>query len=113
VAEQPGPLEICCDAPSYWIVRACRDLGIRTPEDVRWLRLSAFKRRAPAPAPGGVAGFVAGLFGRAGAPPGAGCTCGARLPEPSASLIVVDAGEALGFRIGQCPRCRTVFWDAV
>jgi hypothetical protein len=86
-------------------------LGVRTPEDVRWLRLSAFQSRPrPAVPARGLAGFVAGLFCRA-TPPGTGCTCGARLPELSASLVVVDAGEALGFRIGQCARCRTVFWD--
>jgi hypothetical protein len=35
------------------------------------------------------------------------------LPELSASVVVVDAGEAIGFRVGQCTRCRTVFWDVV
>ncbi len=37
-----GPLEVECDAPPYSVVCACRDLGLQSPEDVRWRRLSRF-----------------------------------------------------------------------
>ena len=37
-----GPLEVVCDAPPYCIVRACHLIGLRKPEDVRWLRLGSF-----------------------------------------------------------------------
>jgi hypothetical protein len=110
VSEQLGPIEICCDAPPYWIVRASRDLGLRAPEDVRWLRMSAFQCRASAPARS-VSSFVVALFRGPAAQPGVSCTCGTRLPELSASLVVFEAGEAIAYRVGQCPRCRTVFWD--
>src|SRR5437899_12885084 len=36
-------IEIRCDAPPYSIVQACRIVGMRTPEDVRWCRLSQFR----------------------------------------------------------------------
>ena len=42
MANPLGPIEIDCDAPPYAIVRACQRIGIRTPEDVRWARLSHF-----------------------------------------------------------------------
>ncbi len=111
MSKQLGPIEVCCDAPPYWVVRACRDLGVRTPEDVRWLRLSPFVRRNRA-AGHNVVSFVVRLF-RGPAPRlGDGCTCGARLPELNVSLVVVDGVEPNGYRLGQCPQCRTVFWEA-
>jgi hypothetical protein len=110
VSKQLGPIEICCDAPPYWIVRACHELGVRAPEDVRWLRMSAFRCQKPVPARS-VAAFVAELFRGPATQPSASCTCGARLPELNASLIVVEEGEAITYRLGQCARCRTVFWD--
>ena len=39
MSSQQGPLEIDGDAPPYHIVRACRQLGFRDPEEVRWCRL--------------------------------------------------------------------------
>jgi hypothetical protein len=111
VSKQLGPIEVCCDAPSYWIVRACRDVGIRTPEDVRWLRASVFQYGKPGPVRG-LASFVVDLFRTPVAQPGGRCTCGARVPELTASLVVIEGSETSALRVGQCSRCRTVFWDA-
>jgi hypothetical protein len=110
VSKQLGPIEVCCDAPPYRIVRTSRDLGIRRPEDVRWLRLSAFQSRTPAPARGVVA-LVVRLFRGAPVHSGLNCTCGAAVPELSTSLVLIEGSESGSFRLGQCPRCRTVFWD--
>ena len=41
-----GPLEVMCDAPSYKVVQACRRVGVRSPEDVRWCRLSGLQEQA-------------------------------------------------------------------
>src|SRR5262245_35070908 len=46
MASQLGPIEVQCDAPSYPVVRACRRVGIESPEDVRWCRMSQFLAQA-------------------------------------------------------------------
>jgi hypothetical protein len=42
MSQQLGPLEVICDAPPYPIVQACNAIGIETPEDVRWSRMSRY-----------------------------------------------------------------------
>jgi hypothetical protein len=37
-----GPIDVDCDAPSYMIVQACRQLVMQSPEDVRWCRMRHF-----------------------------------------------------------------------
>ena len=106
-----GPLEVRCDAPSYKIVQACRKVGVRTPEDVRWCRLTQFLTEPPP---------WKGLFhyqtwkqllGRN--PPGEprSCSCGHSLPLMEKVIFTFTSGEEVAYLIGQCPHCRTVFWD--
>jgi hypothetical protein len=110
VSKQLGPIDISCDSPPYWVVQACHDIGVRAPEDVRWLRMSAFRCLRPVPART-VMDFVTALFRSPAIDPAISCTCGARLPELNSTLIVVEGGETTAYRLGQCGRCRTVFWD--
>ena len=107
-----GLLELECDAPSYPIVRACRKLGIKSPEDVRWCRMSRFLR--------GGHGWVSFLAGRTlGRLLGKGqqveqvCSCGHTLPMLEGYSFAFSTGEQLDYQLGQCPRCRTIFWDKI
>lgn len=108
MSKQVGPLEICCDAPPYCVVRACRGVGIRSPEDVRWLRLSTFRRPVR---PRGVMDYLWELVRGTKRPAGTACTCGRGLPELKVVIVEFDEGEELPYLFGQCPRCQTVFWD--
>jgi hypothetical protein len=98
-----GPIEIDCEAPPYPIVRECRRLGLQTPEDVRWSRLS----RRPGQPPGWCALFFPHA-GPAGAPR---CACGQDLPPLTRYTFVMATGYQLSYRIGQCRRCRTISWE--
>jgi len=103
-------MEIVCDAPAYPIVVACKRIGLEKPEDVRWLKMGHFLggqhswrerlRRQPWRALLGLGQFE-----------GAGCTCGARLPLLEKCTFTFNTGQEVSYLIGQCPRCRTVFWD--
>jgi hypothetical protein len=110
MSEQVGPIEVCCDAPLYRVVQASRGLGIRLPEDVRWLRMSTF--RCQLVTPRGVASYFRELFGSRDERPRTTCTCGDPLPGLDRLLIAYDGATETAYHIGQCSRCRTVFWDA-
>ena len=108
MANRFGPLEILCDAPSYAIVRACREIGIRNPEDVRWCRLSAFLEgdydRHEMLSFQTWKKFL-GMGGRE-----MRCDCGQELPRLQRYVFTSNRGESR-FLLGQCDRCQTVFWD--
>ncbi len=110
MSSQLGPIEVYCDAPPYPVVRACRRVGIRAPEDVRWCRLSHFLSQ--------VAGWK-GLFhpftwkkilGHAEGEDRA-CTCGDHLPVLEKVTFTFTTGREESYLIGQCGRCATVFWE--
>jgi hypothetical protein len=111
MSEQVGPNDVCCDAPLYRIVQACRGLGIRSPEDVRWLRMSTFRFRR-AQRTRGVTAYLRELFGGRSPNPNATCTCGGPLPGLEGTLVAFAGGRETVYSLGQCARCRTVFWDA-
>jgi hypothetical protein len=106
-----GPLEIWCDAPPYAVVLACKRCGFRSPLDVRWSRMSRFldaerqRRRI----------FVLRLwnwlFGR-GRPREHTCTCGQPLPGLKEYGFFFLSKKVDDYLLGQCRRCRTIFWDA-
>ena len=105
MAQQLGPIEICCDAPPYPVVRACRRLGFRDPEDVAWHRLGA---PADGPRPGTLQAVIAVLtFAR---PSWARCACGDDLPVLEPCAFARGDGHTEYYRIGQCHRCRTISW---
>src|SRR5947209_1765795 len=105
-----GPIDITCDAPSYSVVRACEWLGFQAPLDVRWVQLSHFlaERRVP----GAANGFLAWkwFFG-AGQPEGHTCSCGEPLPILENYAFTFACDRVANFHLGQCRRCRTVFWE--
>jgi hypothetical protein len=96
--KQLGPIDVCCDSPPYNIVQACTQLGFVMPEDVRWSRLSRFLSER--------GGFWA--FFRVQEQT---CTCGEKLPLLERCTFTLLTGEGLSFFLGQCPRCRTMFWE--
>lgn len=105
-----GPIEIECDAPPYPIVKECRCLGMRDPEGVRWCRLG----RSPSQPAGWWRRFH--LPSWAGAsPPGlpgrSGCPCGRGLPALVRHAFLLSSGREVVYRIGQCFRCRTIYWS--
>ena len=102
-------LEIECDAPPYPIVRACRKLGMSDPEDVRWCGKARHGRRHH-----GWMHFLASpiwgrLLGREETQT-ATCSCGAPLPVLECYAFTFQTGEQIDYEIGQCPRCRTIYW---
>jgi hypothetical protein len=110
MSSQLGPIEVCCDAPAYPVVRACRRVGIRTPEDVRWFRLSHFLNQFM-----GWKGLFHPLTWKkllSREEPGEkACSCGQRLPALEKVTFTFTTGREETYLIGQCGRCATVFWE--
>ena len=107
---QLGPLEVNCDAPPYNIVRACHMIGMRSPEDVRWSRLSQFLNPNP-----GWREFLKHqswkmLLG-ATQPESGTCVCGQQLPVLERYTFTLISGNQNSYFIGQCSRCLTIFWE--
>jgi hypothetical protein len=105
-----GPLEISCDAPPYSVVCACRQVGFQSPEDVRWSRISqvldvpadewqAYKRQPWK------------LLLRMSQAAGPSCRCGQRLPGMDQYTFTYLAGNEVSYLLGQCNRCRTIYWE--
>jgi hypothetical protein len=103
-----GTLNTQCDAPPYDFVHACAGLGFQSPLDVRWLRINYLARQY-----GGqsilsriwrlLCGHVDIIEKQ--------CTCGFRLPVPNRYRFSTVFGTELDFFLGQCGRCRTIFWQ--
>jgi hypothetical protein len=99
------PIEISCDAPSYLIVQACERLHFLSPLDVRWRRLSNFLSEGSAGLRIWSFLFVKNQSDRKM------CTCGAMLPVLEDYAFTLACGKVLNYGLGQCPKCRTVFWE--
>jgi len=105
-------VDMHCDAPSYVIVQACRRVGVHCPEDVRWCRMHRFLsehptwrevfKRQPWKALLGLGQLEERM-----------CTCGQKLPLLEKCTFTFNTGQEVSYLIGQCRRCRTVFWDDV
>jgi hypothetical protein len=102
------PNDIECDAPLYSVVEACEKLGFQSPLDVRWCRKSRFLggRREP----GGGFHPLRWLFG-GGKRLKPTCTCGQPLPRMQCCTCTFTSGKEVDYLLGQCRRCRTMFWD--
>lgn len=113
MASQLGPLEVICDAPPYPIVRACNAIGVESPEDVRWinaahhidgdghpLNVCACELEKPKPKP--KAGFSYLLCGYGAKP--------VPMPPLAKYRFTYSSGDEVTYSVGQCPKCRTVFW---
>jgi hypothetical protein len=101
-----GTFAIDCDAPQYHFVQACRKLGFRTPEDVRWCQESnALPHGTPWHDVFGL-GFLKSLIG----PPEPRCVCGHKLPALECYSFILRSGGIRQFFLGQCDECDTIFW---
>jgi hypothetical protein len=103
-------LDISCDAPPYMIVRASRMVGFRTPEDVPWHRLSHFRHRPFSGRELFTLRTWKELLGFRESRKEC-CSCGRKLPELTRYTFTLSDGREVDYRIGQCGRCRTIFWE--
>ncbi len=101
---QLGPIEICCDAPPYPIVEACTQVGFDDPLDVRWCRMSHYLASAGSSLP-------RKLFGVISETTQARCKCGRALPLLEKYTFMFASEKLADYMLGQCPRCRTIFWE--
>jgi hypothetical protein len=105
-----GPLEVNCDAPPYNIVRACHMIGFRSPEDVRWSRLSRFAGTAPGQGEELKHSSWRALLGMT--QPGNGrCVCGQPLPVLEKYTFTLISGNQTSYFLGQCIRCFSIYWE--
>jgi hypothetical protein len=104
--ENLGPIDIECDAPPYHVVEACDSLGFQAPLDVRWCRASHLPgdRREV----GDGLSHLLVLFGQS---PEGICPCGQPAPAMQTYCCTFASGKESHYLLGQCRRCRTVFWD--
>jgi hypothetical protein len=110
MSKRLGPLELDCDSPPYTVVKACRRVDLRDPEDVRWCRMSHHVASA-----GGWRDFLGhqpwkSLLGLH-AEVDRSCVCGGRLPLLERCTFTFNTGKQVGYLMGQCRRCRTIFWE--
>lgn len=105
-----GPLQVECDAPPYSIVRACRKLGMSEPEDVRWCRKGRHSRRH-----GWIQILTTPIWGRllGGEAETSACLCGKPFPLLESYCFTFQTGDQMEYEMGQCPRCRTIYWDKI
>ena len=104
-----GPINICCDAPPYPIIEACKRIGLERPEDVRWCRMRHFMNGEDGH--GELVNVQAWkaffkIHKRA-----ITCDCGQNLPTLEKCTFTFITGRELSYAIGQCQRCLTVFWE--
>jgi hypothetical protein len=105
-------IEIWCDAPPYSVVEGCSLIGVRTPEDVRWCRLSHLRDRCGRRALLRAAlSWLWRLARPAPTTPAKKCSCGADLPAFQSFRLLVHPDDLPTYLIGQCSRCHTVFWE--
>jgi hypothetical protein len=103
-----GQLQIWCDAPPYAVVRASKGCGFHSPLDVRWCRFSHVLKEHRS-----ILGvrLWRWLF-RASRPKEHTCTCGQPLPSLKKYGFFFLSKKGGDYLLGQCRRCRTIFWDA-
>jgi hypothetical protein len=104
-------LVLWCDAPPYAVVRACKGCGFHSPLDVRWCHMSRFLKGGGRYR--GILGFRLWqwLFGQS-KPKQRTCTCGEPLADLRWYEISFFSEKTDAILLGQCRRCRTIFWDA-
>jgi hypothetical protein len=102
-------IEIWCDAPPYRVVQACRLIGVRSPEDVRWCHLGHL--RGDCGARSVLRSALSWLWRLTGNGGPDRCSCGAPLPALQPFRFLFDHGDLPTYWLGQCDRCRTVYWE--
>jgi hypothetical protein len=105
-----GVLDLQGDAPPYRVVEACANLGFLCPLDVPWWRVSRTGRNE-GQATGLIRGLVRRLFSATDLQESPLCTCGQPAPYLESYTFTFSTHRQARYLIGQCRRCRTVFWD--
>jgi hypothetical protein len=101
-----GPITISCDAPPYTVIRACETLAFQSPSDVRWCRMSHHSE------PRGVLGLNPWKwFSSKGRSHERTCTCGRPLPVLDKYAFTFVSERVVDYLLGQCPWCRTIYWE--
>jgi hypothetical protein len=101
-------MDIICDAPRYEVVRACRFVGIQTPEDVVWREVHRYLQESGHP------GMRAGKTWREvinGDGPPARCTCGTELPWLVEYEFELPDGASVTHPVAQCQSCHAIYWQ--
>jgi hypothetical protein len=106
-----GPLDIECDCPPYVVVQASRRIGVRTPEDVRWCRLNHFLAEPPSWRQLLSLEGIKSALGLGDRRKSKTCICGQPLPCLARYAFTYSTGAEASYLLGQCGRCRTVFWE--
>jgi hypothetical protein len=109
MANQLGPIEVCCDSPPYPIIQACVQIGIQSPEDVRWCRMSHHVDQHAGQR--GILHLLPWKMLWGADPAERTCVCGRKLPELAGYGFTLLSGKEVFYLLGQCDRCRTVFWE--
>jgi hypothetical protein len=108
MASRSNLLELECDAPPYDIVSSSEAIGLRRPLDVRWCRIGHMIRK---PESRGLWAFARRMFGIPARPRIRACSCGHEAPALDRVKFMCLGCSAGEFLLGQCPRCRTVYWE--
>lgn len=109
-ANRLGPLDVSCDAPPYSVVQACRRCGFQDPEDVRWCRMCHLLNRQVSWRELLHFQTWRALLGM-NQPGDPVCVCGQQLPALERYSFFFLSGQESSYLLGQCRRCRTVFWE--
>jgi hypothetical protein len=110
--QQLGPLEVICDAPPYPIVQACNAIGIETPEDVRWAKINrchSERVEEPVDREGDRSVWQKLLHPVQGREQL--CNCREKLPKLSKYRFTYSSGDEVTYSVGQCRKCRAVYWE--
>jgi hypothetical protein len=99
-----------CDSLPYPLVRACRKIGLRDPEDVRWCRLSHVQNPRPRWRDLFRLGTWKVLLGLREPGP-MHCCCGLPLPLLERYTFTLKSGRQEYFLLGQCETCRAIYWE--
>jgi hypothetical protein len=106
MSSQAEPQQFDCDAPPYPVVKACQKLGFHSPLDVRWCRMSHVLTSH-----GAGSGTLGWLFGMSHSPDKTRCACGQPLPGLERYQFAFASGRTATYLLGQCSRCRTIYWE--
>ena len=101
--------ELDCDAPPYYIVQACWQIGLDKPEDVRWLEAGHVLAGRGVAAPRSKSRRWNDLL-EAGDLAAMHCSCGRPLPTLTRYKFTLNDSDIVFYSFGQCPRCKTVYW---
>ncbi len=105
-----GPLEICCDAPPYEVVRACKVRGFQSPLDVGWRHMNHVSKGAAERSSSFGTRLLRFLF-RTGQSKKQVCVCGLPMPELKQYHLASHSENVGDYILGQCCGCRTIFWE--